>query len=294
MGGIYCSARAGIFHRMTPDSGPAPLARARAACLLLCLGLAACYRGTVNYADIPGPRFAGPSATTPAGPAPGSIRVVTWNVQWGERAGAAAELLATHPQLRDADILVVQELDEHSAATIAGRLGMGYVYYPATLHPRTRRHFGTAILSPWPLTDDRKLILPHLARFVGTARAAVVATALIGEHRVRVYGLHLATSLGVGPRGIEDQLREVRADAQGAVDPVVVAGDLNSSTAGGILAEAGYLWVTRYVGPTTRLLPLDHIFVRGLPEAPGETGVVKLDDLPSDHRPVWAVLRLAP
>lgn len=261
---------------------------------LLALFLPACYGQAVNYESQPGPRFAAPPPAEPGERAVGEILVVTWNVQWGERAEAAARILDSVPRLRDADVLVLQELDESGVALIADRLGLGYVYYPATLHPRTGRHFGTALLSPWPLTEDRKLVLPHLARFIGTGRTAVIATLLVGGRRLRVYGLHLATPLGVGPRGIEDQLRAVMRDAERSRDPVVVAGDLNSASVGGLLAEAGYAWPTQHVGPTTRWLPLDHVFTRGLAVAAARAGAVQLDDPPSDHRPVWTVVRFVP
>ena len=74
---------------------------------------------------------------------------------------------------------MVQEMYEDAVREVAARLGTGYVYYAATFHPRLKRHVGNAILSRWPITDDRKLVLPHDARFIGTGRAAVIATVTV-------------------------------------------------------------------------------------------------------------------
>ena len=249
--------------------------------------LAACHRGVNNYIDVPGPRFAGPTEPLPALGADSTLRVVTWNVQWGRQPEAAAELIEHHERLRSADILLLQEMNERAVAIMAERLGMGYVYYPATVHPRVKHHVGNAILSPWPITDDRKLLLPRLGWLGGTGRAAVVATVSVGEHRLRVYSLHLATAFEVGHGGIEDQLRTVIHDAAESPDPVVIGGDFNSTRVGGLLVEAGYDWITQRIGRTAWILPIDHVFVRGL-EVRATAGTVFEENLPSDHRPVWA------
>lgn len=255
-------------------------------------GLTACGRAVNNYADSPGPRFWGTPTAARDSLSGAGLKVVTWNVKWGEAAEAAAQALATNPSLRDAEIVLLQEMNEKAVATIAAHLGMGYVYYPATLHPRVRHHVGNAILSRWPLVEDRKLVLPHVALFMRTGRAAVVATALVRGRRIRVYSLHLATPFEIGQTGIEDQLRAVIRDADGSPDPVVIAGDFNSSTLGGLLVAEGFYWVTQHVGPSAWVISLDHVFVRDLDAAAVEAGVVKDDDLPSDHRPVWALIQL--
>ena len=249
--------------------------------------LATCYRGVTNYIDVPGPRYAGPVEPLPPPAGDSALRVVTWNVQWGRRPEAAAELIASHGRLRSADILLLQEMNEQAVAIIAERIGMGYVYYPATLHPRVKHHVGNAILSRWPITDDRKLLLPRLGFFGGTGRAAVVATVSVGEHRLRVYSLHLATAFEIGHGGIEDQLRTIIRDAADSPDPVVIGGDFNSTRVGGLLVEAGYDWVTQRIGRTAWILPIDHLFVRGM-EVRATAGTVFEENLPSDHRPVWA------
>lgn len=266
--------------------------RARVGLALMSLPmLVACHRGVTNYIDVPGPRFAGPPEPLPAPPADSALRVVTWNVQWGRQPEAAAELISRHERLRSPDILLLQEMNERAVAIIAERLGMGYVYYPATVHPRVKHHVGNAILSRWPISDDRKLLLPRLGWFGGTGRAAVVATVAVGERRLRVYSLHLATAFEVGYGGIEDQLRTIIRDAAESPDPVVIGGDFNSTRVGGLLVDAGYAWITQRIGRTAWILPLDHLFVRGM-DVRATAGTVFGENLPSDHRPVWAEMLL--
>jgi endonuclease/exonuclease/phosphatase family metal-dependent hydrolase len=181
---------------------------------------------------------------------------------------------------------------EGAVQQVAARLGTGYVYYAATLHPRLKRHVGNAILSRWPLRDDRKLVLPHDARFIGTGRAAVISTVTVRGAPIRVYGVHFATAMAVGDNGIRDQLRTVIRNADSTSGAVLIAGDFNSTTAGGLLLDHGYTWHTRRVGPTAGHLALDHIFTRSLPVSASKVGTVGAKDLPSDHRPVWALIAL--
>jgi endonuclease/exonuclease/phosphatase family metal-dependent hydrolase len=153
---------------------------------------------------------------------------------------------------------------------------------------------GNAILSRWPITDDRKLVLPHDAWLIGTGRAAVIATVTVRGESLRVYGVHFATAMAVGDHGIRDQLRTVIRNADSTAGPVLIAGDFNSTRAGGLLLDQGYTWHTRRIGPTAAGgLALDHIFTRNLPIAGSRVGSVNRKQLPSDHRPVWALITLA-
>ena len=258
----------------------------------LAVGVIACAQKGVNYPTTPGPCIAAPPTDAPVARAADTLKIVTWNIKWGIEAAAAAEMLATVDALKDADIVVVQEMYEDAVREVAARLGAGYVYYAATLHPRLKRHVGNAILSRWPITDDRKLVLPHDARFIGTGRAAVIGTVTVHGVPIRVYGVHFATAMAVGDGGIRDQLRTVMRNADSTTGPVLIAGDFNSTSAGGLLLDEGYTWHTRRVGPTAGGLALDHIFTRSLPIAASRVGTVDRKNLPSDHRPVWALIAL--
>jgi len=255
-------------------------------------GVVSCAQKGVNYPTTPGPSIAGQPTEPPFPRAADTLKIVTWNIKWGIEAAAAAEMLATDDALKQADILILQEMYEDAVRLVAERLGAGYVYYAATYHPRIKRHVGNAILSRWPITDDRKLVLPHDARFIGTGRAAVIGTVTVHDLPIRVYGVHFATAMAVGDNGIRDQLRTVMRNADSTTGPVLIAGDFNSTSAGGLLLDRGYTWHTRRIGPTAGGLALDHIFTRSLPITASRVGSVDRKNLPSDHRPVWALIAL--
>jgi endonuclease/exonuclease/phosphatase family metal-dependent hydrolase len=221
-----------------------------------------------------------------------ALRLVTFNIQFALHVERAIGLLDSTPALRAADIITLQEMDVGGTRRIASALGMSYVYYPATVHPKTGRDFGNAILSRWPIVADQKIILPHLARFEKTERIATAAIVRVGDQSVRVYSVHLATRLGLGPRARRDQADAVLADAVG-YPFVIIAGDMNGRGIGNEFRAAGYRWATEHNPATDHFFRYDHIFLKGLALATDtSTGVVQDNRGASDHRPVWAVVRL--
>ncbi|HTT68363.1 MAG TPA: endonuclease/exonuclease/phosphatase family protein [Gemmatimonadales bacterium] len=248
--------------------------------------LAACTTAVVNYTDPLGPRYAGGTAAAPR-PAD-TLKVVAFNIQYARHVELAISLIRTTDALRDPDILLLQEMDEPGARTIADSLGLAWVYYPATVSPTTHRDFGDAILSRFPIEDDRKIILPHLARNRRTQRAAVAATIRVEGRQVRVYSVHLATMFELGPRARREQLAAVLADAR-RYPLVVLGGDFNSSSVPQIARADGYAWPTDHLGRTEAFWDMDHVLLKGM-EAAGNpaVGLVKNVRGASDHKPVWA------
>ena len=83
-----------------------------------------------NYNDPHGPVYEGEYA----GEAPSfddRLTVVTWNVRHGEQVKAVIKTLQEADVLRDADILLLQEMDEVGVKRIARALSYNYVFYPA-------------------------------------------------------------------------------------------------------------------------------------------------------------------
>jgi endonuclease/exonuclease/phosphatase family metal-dependent hydrolase len=253
---------------------------------------AACRTG-VNYPSLSGPRYIGIAAPAPHGAVPpATIRLVTFNIRFAREIDSAIVLLQSSAALAHADIIALQEMDAAGTSRIADALGMSYVYYPASVHPATGRDFGNAILTRWPIQDDAKVILPHLARFRKTERIATAATLLINGIPVRVYSVHLSTQIGAGPGARRDQVRAVLADAA-AYPRVIVSGDMNSHGIGEEFRAAGYTWPTEHNPRTELWWNWDHVFLRGLALRDGpSTGVVRHNRHASDHRPVWAVVAL--
>ncbi|MBI4420635.1 MAG: endonuclease/exonuclease/phosphatase family protein, partial [Gemmatimonadetes bacterium] len=149
---------------------------------------------TVNYPSALGPRYAGGLPRVPGGaPAPQDIRLVTFNIQFGRHLDGVIELLRLAGSTDGPDIVTLQEVDDQQIGRIAHALQMSYVYYPTVVHPKTGRNYGNAVLSRWPIIEDRKLVLPHRGRWRDAQRAATGATIVVGGDTVRVYSVHLST-----------------------------------------------------------------------------------------------------
>jgi endonuclease/exonuclease/phosphatase family metal-dependent hydrolase len=258
-----------------------------AASLICAVGCAA----ALNYDDPAGPLVVVREVSSRA--ATNEIRLVTFNVKFGERVEQAADLLSMPGPLKDADILFLQEMDGPGTEKLARALRMNSVYVPSARHPSSHRDFGVAVLSPWPLDDARKVPLPYQHRFRGLRRAAVAATVHTPSSDIRVYSVHLETPFGLWSEGHRrDQARAVKADAASWTGPVVIAGDFNGAAPADEVAKSGFTWLTRSLDDRGMFLDLDHVLVRGLcttgnrpaAHAPDVTGA-------SDHRPVWAVVR---
>jgi endonuclease/exonuclease/phosphatase family metal-dependent hydrolase len=220
------------------------------------------------------------------------LSVVTFNIKFARFPDRALSLIRATPPLREPDLLLLQEMDAPATATIAESLGMAWVYYPNTIHPLARKDFGCAILSRFPIEEDRKILLPHAARFRGIRRAALAATIRVGNLAVRVYNVHLATMVDNGPRQRRDQLRVVLDDAE-RYDTVILAGDFNSPRVADVALARGYAWPTRRIGATNAIWAMDHILLKGL-RLDGDLAFGSVPDpyRASDHKPVWARIRL--
>jgi endonuclease/exonuclease/phosphatase family metal-dependent hydrolase len=262
--------------------------------LTLLVGCATTTR--LNYDQPDGPRYAGrPSAArVPARAQGDTLRLVSFNIEFAYQVDSAIAVLTSDSSLRGADVVLLQEMDAAGTQRIADALGMWYAYYPATLHPRTKRDMGNAVLSRWPIVADKKLRLPHISRFRRTQRTATVATIRVAETDVRVYSAHLGTPADIGPGARRDQLRTILADAAG-YRHVIIGGDMNSGAVGGIAQERGYAWPTRKGHRTMILGRWDHIFLKGLatPDRAAAGTVLKVRSA-SDHRPIWVDAILHP
>jgi endonuclease/exonuclease/phosphatase family metal-dependent hydrolase len=228
----------------------------------------------------------------PAGRAAGeTLRVVTFNLRWGREVARAVDLFSRPGPLRGADLIVLQEMDQPGTERLARALGLGYVYVPSAFHPVPKQDFGVALLSPWPLEEPRKLLLPHQSRFRRLRRSAAVATLLSPLGPVRVYAVHLETATGASGRARREQVRVVLADAESWAGPVIVAGDFNGRGGARELAREGFSWPTEEVKNTLGPFDVDHVLARGLcPAGQGAAAAAEDETGASDHDPVWAVL----
>lgn len=270
-------------------------------CVLFMVLLTTACRTGRNYVDVEGPRYAGDLASQPctgtpngrgdASAASAELLVVSFNIEFARNVAGAIDLFMGHPDLRCADVLLLQEMDASGTEAVANALGLSYRYYPAVHSERTDRDFGNAVLSRWPIVADQKLVLPHVSLLTRTQRTATAATLTVGSDTIRVYSAHLGTLAEIGAGARDDQLRTVLDDAS-TFAHVIVGGDMNSRTVGDVVGEQGFDWPTEEGPATSALGRWDHIFLRGLTSGSEDQGTVLEVEKISDHRPVWVRVRL--
>lgn len=243
-----------------------------------------------NYTSATQPRYEGSPPPHVAARVPSdTLRIASFNIEFSLRTDSALKVIQENRELREADVLLLQEMDMPSARYIARTLGMWFVYYPASRHFVHNRDFGNAVLSRWPIVEDAKLILPHRARVHRSQRTATAATIRIDTMLVRVYSAHLGTVANITTAQRRAQLEMILKDAA-RYGRVIIGGDMNDASIGEVAREHGYEWPTEQ-GPRTAVVGrLDHIFFKGfLSPSDSASGTVLAVRESSDHRPIWAV-----
>ena len=226
-----------------------------------------------------------------------TIKIVTWNLSFAENLEPSIEALTLVDELKNADVLLLQEMDEIGVERLAQDLGYNYVYYPATIHPRHNKKFGNAVLTKWEIVEHDKILLPKSGSDRKHTRNAVRAVIRIAGQEISAYSVHLETFWVF-------QIREKRQAAflnnQIEEDKnIVVGGDFNSLTRGSILYleqimdQAGLRRLSKNTGYSFEYkgikLTLDHIFGSGIEYY--DSGVWRGSDA-SDHHPIWSQIRL--
>lgn len=258
----------------------------------------------VTYTSADAPLHQGNHAL-PTAAVPDSFTLVSYNIQYAESIDIALDELKSSPRLRQADIILLQEMDPPGTAAIARALAMNYVYYPASVNPHHARLFGNAVLSRWPITAETVSILPHGHPFSGHRRIAVSADLQVGDRSLRVVSVHTATVVTEQDKRI-DQARAALDSLTADNIPTVIAGDFNTvlqytrTLLRRLFRQGGYRQARLPAGPTVRSqlgkllgleLVLDHIFYRQLHLL--SCGVYR-DATASDHLPIWAVFAWQP
>jgi endonuclease/exonuclease/phosphatase family metal-dependent hydrolase len=287
--------------------------------------------------DIEGATFASPQVE-----AKDKIVVLAYNILRGFEVDAQLGKILESDDIPIPDVLLLSEVDRgcrrtdfrNIAREYAEALGYYYVYATEFVELPGNRdpdgpfdpplcEHGNAIISRYPLGNVRQIRHaqnrswytppdfrdPDEPRLGG--RVAVAADMLVGERLVRLYSLHLESTLST--LAIRDaQAGEIAADAAGVADPVIIGGDLNAYRAKGdfengtmtdgptqALLAAGFVDAHRDLGLEERdtsfdVLPLiiDFIFVRGA-EAISAGLCPRSSCGPlSDHLPIWATVEL--
>jgi len=253
-----------------------------------------------NYDQPQGPLYLGNFAAVP--PAyTGYLKVVSYNIEFGEKISQAAAELGNIPELEDADILLLQEMNPNGVETLARTLRFNYIYYPASVHVKNKMDFGNAVLSRWPIKSFRKVILPHKHPFRKQIRIAVFALIQVGRFEILASSVHTEMEWLIYTKRM-DQIETIVKNIPDEFKYVVVGGDLNTldiecvKLAEKILGQADLSRVSKGVGPTAKgdftgvLGPeLDQIYARGMTLIKnGKSKNAKA----SDHFPIWVELKI--
>jgi endonuclease/exonuclease/phosphatase family metal-dependent hydrolase len=242
--------------------------------------------------------------------APAQIKIVTYNIRWrgGTELRAITKLLRDDPLIGGADIVGLQEVDRarkrsgnvNAARQMAEELGWNYAWAapPSDGTKKDDREAGedetgVALLSPHPLTDVTRLVLPNPGPYC-RRRAAIGANVQIGRAIVRVYSVHAETRIPVEQKIA--QWRAVLDDLKlhSATTRAVVLGDFNTikgkdvAAARKLFTDANFTtpfldddttWSTFMVA-----LKLDWLWLRGLDAT--NHGIRRTVTY-SDHYPLW-------
>jgi endonuclease/exonuclease/phosphatase family metal-dependent hydrolase len=181
------------------------------------------------------------------------------------------------------------------------------MYYAWAAPPATKaekeEETGVAIMSVYPLTNIRRLVLPHEGPG-GRRRVALGATIKLGSVALRVYSVHSETRIPVDCK--LEQMKAVLNDLTryGKQMPAIVLGDLNTwepaaveKTFSLFVGESFHTPFDEQPTFSRRALfipidlKLDWIWLRNLEASSnGIDRTIKL----SDHFPLWIVLRKPP
>jgi endonuclease/exonuclease/phosphatase family metal-dependent hydrolase len=250
-----------------------------------------------NYTDLKEPRYTNFELCKTPSRSKGSFKIVSYNIKYSKRIEKASSLLRRHHDLKDADVICLQEMTLDAVEQIAEILGYNYVYYPAVFHPILRKDFGNAVLSRWPISFDEKIILPHWDP-KHSQRIVVNVRIEFNEMPIFVSCVHFKVLLRATFRA--EQTAKLLKSMPSSGKHFIIAGDFNTFTKANKrailepLVEADFIpatadlgWSHKHWTLLNKKVLLDHIFIKGFDIV--RTGKV-IDRKSSDHIPIWAEL----
>lgn len=241
------------------------------------------------------------------------IKIVSYNIRWrgGDDLKRLVKLLNDDPEIGGAAILGLQEVDRRKKRTgnhntvkvLADELGMYYAWAaPPVAEPDGEEETGVAILSVFPLSDVKRIVLPHPGPN-RRRRVALGATVEMEGRQWRVYSAHAETRISVDKK--MEQFNAILEDLScyPADMPAIVMGDLNTWERSAddktikLFSKAGLKTPFGTQSTFRRrvlLVPiefrLDWVWLRGLEAS--NSGIDRQIEI-SDHWPLWANIRVA-
>jgi endonuclease/exonuclease/phosphatase family metal-dependent hydrolase len=240
------------------------------------------------------------------------FKVVSYNIRWrsGNDLKEIIKQLREDAEIGGPTIVGLQEVDRqkkrsgktNTAKLIAEELGFYYAWAaPPSPKSGAEEETGVALLSVYPLTDVRRIVLPHEGPG-GRRRAAIGASVKVGQTQMRVYSAHAETRISSDKK--LDQLNALLDDLKqhNPETPAIIMGDFNTWQYEAapktikLFSDAGF--TTPFGSQSTfsqkvLFVPvefrLDWIWLRGLESM--RCGIDKKIEI-SDHWPLWANLKI--
>lgn len=169
---------------------------------------------------------------------PTELKILSYNIRWrsGDDLKDMIKLLKDDPEIGGASILALQEVDRrkkrsgnnNTAKIIADELGLHYAWAaPPSPKPTDEEETGVAILSVYPLSDVKRIVLPNPGPGQ-RRRVALGATVEIEKGQWRVYSAHAETRIGFDKKleqfkAVLDDLAHYPANM-----PAIIMGDFNT------------------------------------------------------------------
>ena len=244
--------------------------------------------------------------------APAQLKILSYNIRWrsGDDLKNMIKLLKDDPEIGGASILALQEVDRakkrsgnnNTAKVIADELGLHYAWAaPPSAKPSDEEETGVAILSVYPLSDVKRIVLPNPGPGK-RRRVALGATIEIENRQWRIYSAHAETRIKFGKK--LEQFKAVLDDLAHYPPntPAMIMGDFNTwepnahdkvvklfSDAGLKTPFDGKKTFKRRVLFVPLELKLDWVWLRGLEAA--SCGIDREVEI-SDHFPLWTNVKM--
>jgi endonuclease/exonuclease/phosphatase family metal-dependent hydrolase len=242
--------------------------------LVACFLLTSCGPAS-NYLDALEPQFVGSYSNHPSDFS-GTIKVVSYNISFANNIDRAIYELSEFEELKDADIILLQEMDE--------------------THKPNDKNFGNAILAKWPIHASEKIILPYKSPRNQEIRIAVKAIVTIDGMEILTYSVHTET-FWLGRKKRDAQVDTLIENIDTSYPNIIVGGDFNTLTPKSVkeledsFSEIGMERATKGIGYTAKYgaleFILDHIFTTGMTVI--DAGKSEEAEA-SDHLPIWTKL----
>ena len=179
----------------------------------------------------------------------GSLKTVVFNMERGVNLEETLDFLKQHPDLRDIDVVLANELDDGNVRSgmkdvckeIAEELGLNYVFgleFIELANPNDEKGYhGNAIMSKWPITWAKSFYPAQPYDWYYSeqprigARVAIFAKINVCGKTVGLITAHLENR--TDPQGRFEQMQSILAEAAIRFDdsiPIILGGDFNTYT----------------------------------------------------------------